>query len=226
MLIRDVSDLRRRDRLLLSKDATIREVHHRVKNNLQTISSLLRLQARRTESPEGRTAIEESVRRIRSIALVHETLSRAPGEQVTFDEIVRPLVHLVEEGLLSDDRPVHVEVKGEAGELPAQVATPLAVVLTELLQNAVDHAFAHDPVEPGLVLVELENDGTELTVRVHDNGVGLPEGFTIDDSGGLGLTIVRSLVTSEMAGTIEMYSDGGAVVELRIPARPAPPVET
>ena len=95
VLLRDVSELRRRDRLLISKDATIREVHHRVKNNLQTISALLRLQGRRMESPEAITAIEESVRRIRSIALVHETLSRASGEEVEFNEIVRPLARMV-----------------------------------------------------------------------------------------------------------------------------------
>ena len=225
VLIRDVSDLRRRDRMLLSKDATIREVHHRVKNNLQTISSLLRLQARRTESKEGRAAIEESVRRIRSIALVHETLSRAPGEQVTFDEIVRPLVRMVEEGLLSDERPVHVEVRGEAGELPAQVATPLAVVLTELLQNAVDHGFGDDPVEAGFVSIELKNDGDELIVIVHDTGVGLPPGFSLEGTSGLGLTIVRALVQTEMAGTIAMQSEVGTTVELRIPVRqPSSPV--
>src|SRR3546814_12845169 len=84
----DIADLRRRERLLLSKDATIREIHHRVKNNLQTISSLLRLQARRFASPEAKLAIEESVRRIRSIALVHETLSREAGDDVAFIEIV------------------------------------------------------------------------------------------------------------------------------------------
>jgi two-component sensor histidine kinase len=99
------------------------------------------------------------------------------------------------------------------------VATPLAVVLTELLQNAVDHGFGDDPVEPGFVAIELKNDGDELIVEVHDNGLGLPAGFTLEDSGGLGLTIVRALVTSELDGTIAMRSDGGTVVELRIPVR-------
>src|SRR5207302_67420 len=94
VLLRDISELRRRDRLLVSKDATIREIHHRVKNNLQTISSLLRLQGRRLESPEGRTALRESERRIRSIAIVHEILSREAGDQVPFDEIVRSLVRM------------------------------------------------------------------------------------------------------------------------------------
>ena len=95
--MRDVSDLRRRDRMLLSKDATIREIHHRVKNNLQTIASLLRLQGRRLQSPEARAALAESERRIRSIAIVHETLSRDAGDVVRFNEIVRPLARLVED---------------------------------------------------------------------------------------------------------------------------------
>jgi two-component sensor histidine kinase len=121
VLLRDVSELRRRDRLLISKDATIREVHHRVKNNLQTISALLRLQGRRLESQEAIAAIEESVRRIRSIALVHETLSRASGDEVEFNAIVRPLARMVEEGLLSPEHPVRITVEGDAGELRAEV---------------------------------------------------------------------------------------------------------
>src|SRR5690606_14892627 len=133
LLTRDISDLRRRDRLLVSKDATIREIHHRVKNNLQTISSLLRLQSRRFQSQEAKLAIEEAVRRIRSIALVHETLSREAGDDVAFIEIVRPLVRMVEDGMSSPDRPVHFEVRGDAGVLPAEIATPASVVLNELL---------------------------------------------------------------------------------------------
>ncbi len=141
VLLRDISELRRRDRLLVSKDATIREIHHRVKNNLQTISSLLRLQGRRLSSPEAKAAIEESVRRIRSIALVHEILSHEAGDDVPFVDIARPLVRMVEEGLLSPDHPIDIKITGDAGNLPATVATPLAVVLNELLQNVVDHAY-------------------------------------------------------------------------------------
>ena len=144
MLLRDVTELRRRDRLLLSKDATIREVHHRVKNNLQTTSSLLRLQARRLPAGEGRTALNEAERRIRTIALVHEVLSRDPVEQVAFTDIVRPLVRMAEDGLSSSERAVTFEIVGDPGELPAEMATPLAVVLNELLQNAAEHAFPAD----------------------------------------------------------------------------------
>jgi len=230
LLTRDISELRRRDRLLLSKDATIREIHHRVKNNLQTISSLLRLQARRFESPEAKTAIEESVRRIRSIALVHETLSREAGDDVAFIEIVRPLVRMVEDGMSSDDRPVRFHVEGDAGILPAQVATPASVVLNELLQNAIDHAFPEDldlQAAPGSVTVSLSNDGEQLRAIVADDGVGIPEGFVLGSATGLGLSIVRTLVTSELTGTISLHrGDGppdrpGTVVELVIPVQAA-----
>lgn len=211
LLLRDVTELRRRDRLLLSKDAAIREIHHRVKNNLQTISSLLRLQARRLTSDDAKAAVNESVRRIRTIALVHETLSRDPGEDVAFIEIVRPLVRLAEETLQSPDRPVRFATQGDGGRLPATIATPLSVVLTELLQNAVDHGFAErprsgddDPLPLGTVVVQLANDGRELHVRVIDDGRGLANGFRLDEATGLGLSIVRTLVTTELGGVIEM----------------------
>ena len=232
LLLRDVSELRRRDRLLLTKDATIREIHHRVKNNLQTISSLLRLQARRLDSAEAKEAVGESVRRIRTIALVHETLSREPGEDISFIEIVRPLMRLVEEGLQSADRPVRFVVKGDGGRLPATIATPLSVVILELLQNAVDHGFPEGSTG-GSVVVALSHDEDALSVKVVNDGIGLSPTFDFAHATGLGLSIVRTLVTTELAGSIAMRAgvqaegdevgirgmvDGqGTVVELRVP---------
>jgi two-component sensor histidine kinase len=222
VLVRDISELRRRDRLLLSKDATIREIHHRVKNNLQTISSLLHLQGRRLESQEARDAVQESVRRIESIAVVHETLAQEIGDKVAFLDVLRPLIRMVEEGLSSPDRPVRFHVAGEAGVLPAEVVTPLAVVVTELLQNAVEHAYpTTSERRVGHVLVELGRDGGTVRVRVVDDGVGVPEDFSLD-AGGLGLTIVRTLLESDLGGTIEMRRRAGApgtFVELRVPVR-------
>jgi two-component system, sensor histidine kinase PdtaS len=207
LLVRDVTELRKRDRLLLSKDATIREIHHRVKNNLQTISSLLRLQARRLSNPEAKAAVSESVRRIRTIALVHEALSREPGDDVTFIEIVRPLLRLAEEGLQSPDRPVRFTVKGDGGRVPANVATPLSVVLTELLQNAVDHGFPEGS-GGGEVVVRLDNDDTRMAIKVVDNGHGVEPDFELEAATGLGLSIVRTLVTTELNGSIEMRPVG------------------
>jgi two-component sensor histidine kinase len=221
VLMRDVTDLRRRDRLLLSKDATIREIHHRVKNNLQTIAALLRLQGRRLKSPEAQEAIEESERRIRSIAIVHETLSREPGDEVRFDDIVQPLVRVVAETVTGPDRDLRLAVEGDAGMLPGDLATPLAVVLNELMQNAVDHAFTGvDGRTSGTISVQLARSDGQLVVDVVDDGVGLPPGFTVEQSGGLGLSIVHTLVTSELGGTIELRSDAGTRVHLTVPLRP------
>jgi two-component sensor histidine kinase len=203
LLLRDVTEVRKRDRLLLSKDATIREIHHRVKNNLQTISSLLRLQGRRLNSEEAKAAVAESVRRIRTIALVHETLSREPGDDVAFLEIVRPLLRLAEEGLQSPDRPVRFTVQGDGGRLPSTVATPLSVVLTELLQNAVDHGFPEGS-SGGDVVVVLNNVDHQLSIRVVNDGRPLDPVFELNQATGLGLSIVRTLVTTELDGTITM----------------------
>ncbi len=224
LLVRDVTELRRRDELLRSKDATIQEIHHRVKNNLQTISSLLRLQGRRLESPEAKAAVEESVRRIRTIALVHETLSREAADAVPFVEILRPLLRMVEEGLASPDRPVRFAVRGDLGRLPATVATPLAVVLTELFQNVVDHAHRSLPAPvAGHVVVELSSDDHGVRVRVVDDGVGVPADFSVDASTGLGLSIVRALVTGELGGTLRLERGDsvgdrpGTVAEVSVP---------
>jgi two-component sensor histidine kinase len=222
VLMRDVSDLRRRDRLLLSKDAAIREVHHRVKNNLQTISSLLRLQSRRMPTGEPRHALEEAERRVRSIAVVHEILSRDTADEVDFNDILPSLLRMAED-LGRDDRQVRVTYQGEAGELHASVATPLAVVITELLQNAAEHAWPDGPegadgADRALqVDVELHRTATELRVTVRDNGIGLPPGFSIDNTSSLGLSIVRNLVGTQMGGRIFMHSDDGTVVEVVIP---------
>ncbi|MGH9153537.1 MAG: sensor histidine kinase, partial [Acidimicrobiales bacterium] len=220
VLLRDVTDLRRRDRLLVSKDATIREVHHRVKNNLQTISSLLRLQARRLPEGEGRAALAEAERRIRSIALVHEILSRDPSQQVPFNEILDPLLRMAKEVAVSPGGPISFSATGEPGQLPAELATPLAVVINELLQNAAEHAFPPDQFGEGRtrrVEVRLNHAGPDLVVEVCDNGRGLPPGFSVERTATLGLSIVRNLVTGQLGGSIRMRSDGGTVVELRLP---------
>jgi two-component sensor histidine kinase len=222
MLLRDVTDLRRRDRMLLSKDATIREIHHRVKNNLQTIAALLRLQGRRLHSREAQAAIEESERRIRSIAIVHETLSRDAGDVVRFDEIVKPLVRVVEETVSGTDSDLKLSVEGDAGMLPGDLATPLAVVLNELMQNAVDHAFRRENGSlHGSLTVHLAREDGALLVDVVDDGVGLPPDFSLDGGGGLGLSIVQTLVTSELNGSLDLESEpgGGTRVHLRIPLR-------
>lgn len=220
VLLRDISELRRRDRMLLSKDATIREVHHRVKNNLQTISSLLRLQARRLSSTDGQAALREAERRIRSIAVVHEILSREIGDQVSFPEIVSAIVKLAEESILPDC-PVRIEVSGSAKDLDAGVATPLALVIAELLQNSIEHGFVGSKViesgESGLIEIYLDQKDESIDMVLSDNGVGFPPDFDIGRTSSLGLLIVTDIVESQLGGTMTIGNDNGSKITLSIP---------
>jgi two-component sensor histidine kinase len=210
-LVRDVSELRERERLISVKDAAIREVHHRVKNNLQTIASLLRLQGRRLDSAEAKAALEESVLRIGSIALVHETLSEDTSGAVEFADVARRIAGMVAEGLLPSENRIAIEVRGRAGALPSSLATPLAVTLTELLQNALEHGFSDG--RPGTVTVQLRQDERAVAMSVCDDGVGIAPGSI---GGRLGLHIVRSL-TAELGGRLELTSNGGTRAEVRLP---------
>ncbi len=207
-MVRDVSDLKVLNRQVLNKEAAVREVHHRIKNNLQTISSLLRLQSRRSEQDETIQALMEAERRVRSIAVVHEVLSREPGEEVVFDEIVRALVDLVEDSVLVQT-PVELVVNGSLGTLSTDLAIPFAVALAELLTNAVEHAFSDgssSDEQTGLVTLQLDHDEHTAVAEVRDNGKGLSPEFSLEKPTSLGLSIVRDLVQTQLHGTIEMKS--------------------
>jgi two-component sensor histidine kinase len=212
-LARDISEVRQKERVISVKDATIREIHHRVKNNLQTIASLLRLQGRRLNSEEAKEALRESVLRIGSIALVHETLSEHPSDAAEFGEVARRIGRMVSEGLVLPGHSIEIKVSGTAGPVGADLATPLAVTLTELLQNSIEHAF---PDGSGTIAVEISRAAREVVVVVRDDG----RGFDADALGGgrLGLQIVRSLI-EELGGTFAITSQGGTRVELRVPVR-------
>ena len=219
VLVRDVSDLRRRDRELVTKDATIREIHHRVKNNLQTVAALLRLQARRIDSDSAKSALEEAVRRVGSIAIVHETLSQAVEESVEFDDIADRLGAMVTEVSAHSDR-VRVKRDGSFGVLPSASATALAMVLTELLQNAVEHGYPESADRrAGDIRLGVRRLVGRLRVTVDDDGVGLPEGFTLDGSTNLGLSIVRTLIESELGGQLELgpAPSGGTRATVDVP---------
>ena len=212
VLVRDVTEVRRRDRALMTKDATIREIHHRVKNNLQTVAALLRLQARRVDIPEAKAALEESVRRVASIALVHETLSMSSDEAVEFDGIVDRVADRRDRGRRPRRCRCGCAARASFGVLPAEIATSLVMVLNELLLNAVEHGFPRQrPRRRG--------EARAVAVRpTGGGGLGAPvpqaaarhgrrqrpgpaDGFDADEGGRLGLQIVRALATGELRGT-------------------------
>jgi two-component sensor histidine kinase len=214
VLLQNVTELRRRERELVTKDATIREIHHRVKNNLQTVSALLRLQSRRIEDPAASAALNEAVRRIASIALVHETLSSGTEASVAFDDV---LTRLVTHALDLSPRMGELEIShtGALGALDPKVATPLSLVVTELIHNALEHGLEKSGTK---LTIESARLGENAMITIIDDGVGLPDGFSIVQSSNLGLQIVRTLTENELRGTIDLVrTERGTEAQLRFP---------
>ena len=216
VLVEDLTEARRREREIMVKQATIREVHHRVKNNLQTIASLLRVHARRTTSDEARKALADATDRVTSMAVVHDLLAGSDEERVDFAQAARTVVDLVRRGLVGEESRVAVSVSGATGQVDARTATSLALTIAELVHNALEHAFA--PGAEGSVALALQRRPGELELTVSDDGSGLPAGFDPGSDSNLGLAIVRALVEDDLRGTLRMSGGpGGTVVTVRVP---------
>jgi two-component sensor histidine kinase len=188
-----------------------------VKNNLQTVAALLRLQSRRLDSASGRAALDEAVRRVAAIAVVHETLSQSFDESVEFDAVVDQLARLITDVGGRGDA-VRIVREGSFGMLSSEAATPLAMVVTELMQNAVEHAYPEG--RAGRIVVRSRRADATLQVDIVDDGVGLPAGFDLAESRSLGLSIVETLVT-ELGGSIGFggppTGHTGTAVRLELP---------
>jgi two-component sensor histidine kinase len=222
LLCRDVSELRRREQELVSKDATIREIHHRVKNNLQTVAALLRMQSRRMTSDEAKEGLAQAMRRVETIARVHESLSHGLSQTVDFDDLIARQFHMAAEIATSDQR-IETILEGRFGFLPSDYATPLALVINELVANAVEHGFAQRHQGTVRMAAQRITEGDEsdrLIVTITDDGAGYTESASQAHSrvksSGLGTQIVRTLVRSELGGSIEWAprTGGGTVVTL------------
>ena len=199
VLIHNITELRNRDKALITKDATIKEIHHRVKNNLQTVSALLRLQSRRVEDPVASAALAEAVRRVASIALVHETLSNQSAETVEFDQVFD---QIIKNAVELNPRSIEFKKIGNFGSFDSKIATALSLVITELIHNALEHGLS----ETGnLLQVEVKIEGNQYSVTVSDNGSGLPDNFDIEKSSNLGLQIANTLTKNELNGNIKLF---------------------
>jgi two-component sensor histidine kinase len=214
VLIQNVTELRRRERVIVTKDVTIKEIHHRVKNNLQTVSALLRLQARRIEDPNATAALDEAVRRIASIALVHETLSTSSEASVAFDQVLDSLItHALDLSPRMSD--LKITRVGEISSLDPRIATPLALVVTELIHNALEHGLAE---QGSGIQISIERSSAQCVIEISDDGVGLPSDFDMSTSSNLGLQIVRTLTENELRGSIGLKSTkAGTTARLTFP---------
>jgi two-component system, sensor histidine kinase PdtaS len=210
VLSRDVTELRHQEQELLTKDATIREIHHRVKNNLQTVASLLRIQARRSHSDDARESLTQAMRRVAAIAVVHDTLSEGLSQNVDFDAVFERVLLLIAEISSTHNAKVHPKFSGSFGELPSAYATPLSLALTELVTNAIEHGLNG---REGNVEITAERTDETLSVRVRDTGAGMPEGKV---GSGLGTQIVRTLIQGELGGTIDWHTMVGSGTEVTI----------
>jgi len=202
VLVHNITELRNRDKALLTKDATIKEIHHRVKNNLQTVSALLRLQSRRVEDPTASAALAEAVRRVASIALVHETLSNQSSESVEFDQVFDQIINNAFELI---PRKIEFKKIGVFGSFDSKIATALSLVVTELIHNAIEHGLSENG---DVLIIEIDKENNRYTVTVSDNGAGLPDNFNLEQSSNLGLQIANTLTKNELNGSINLFRNG------------------
>jgi len=221
LTIHDATEVRRKERDLRIKTAMIQEIHHRVKNNLQTIAALLRLQARRSDSEEVQQILQTTINRILSIAVVHEFLAQGEGRPINMEDVARQVVHQLIRSILAPELQIQLNLFSDEIYLPAQQATACALVINELIQNALEHGFAGQ--DSGIVVVHLRDQGSKVLVEVWDDGIGLPPDFDIQRDGSLGLRIVHTLVEEDLKGTLQFHgSDKGVRAIVTFPKAPLP----
>jgi two-component sensor histidine kinase len=202
---------------LAVKAVVVQEMHHRVKNNLQNIAMLLRLQLGDARAAGARQALTESINRILSIAAVHELLSREGLRWVDVEEMAWSVARSVAQNMSAGERGIEVVVTGTQVSIPSQPATALALIINELIQNALEHAFQGRP--RGQVEVNIDSAGDHILLQVVDDGIGLPPAFDPQAGGNLGLELVRTLARDDLNGEFDMTSNKGTRAEVRIPVR-------
>ena len=218
LLVHDATEARRKERELEVKSAIIREIHHRVKNNLQVVAALLRIQGRRSVHKETRRALQEAVQRIFSVAIVHEFLSEADARIINIRELTQRIITQTQQGILGPSQHIQLRLEGPNLYLPAQQATTCALIINELIQNAVEHAF--DQVSRGTITIQLSEKDNIVEIYIVDEGQGLPAGFNIDEAESLGLQIVRTLVQDDLEGEFQLRNGKGTKALIRFSRQP------
>ena len=216
IVIQDVTDEVRKEQELKIKTAMIQEIHHRVKNNLHTIAALLRLQARRTSSPEVANLLRQTIHRILSVAVVHEFLSHDESAIINIHEVSNRILSEITRGILDPEKRIKLVLEGDSSFLlPAQQATSCALIINELLQNAVEHGFADR--DEGTVSIRLCENGDSMMIEIRDDGRGLPPDFEQQRRHSLGLQIVETLVRGDLRGEFQLRNGNGVVAQVSFP---------
>lgn len=217
VILQDITELHKKDEELLIKSAVIKEIHHRVKNNLQTIVSLLRLQERRTESSEAKSVLQDCIGRVNSIAVVHEYLSQQGDGMIDVGKVAKSIYQALVSSMLNSDFVLETDFATDSVLLPSEKATSIALILNELLQNAIEHAFAGRT--NGKLTVRFNDSGSCYELLIADNGVGLPPNFSWQQSSSLGLKIIKTMAEADLKGSFALVplADGGVQASVIIP---------
>lgn len=217
VILQDITELHKKDEELLIKSAVIKEIHHRVKNNLQTIVSLLRLQERRTESSEAKSILQDCIGRVNSIAVVHEYLSQQGDGMIDVGKVAKSIYQALVSSMLNSDFVLETDFATDNVLLPSEKATSIALILNELLQNAIEHAFAGRT--NGKLTVRFNDSGSYYELLIADNGVGLPPDFSWQQSSSLGLKIIKTMAEADLKGSFALVplADGGVQASVIIP---------
>jgi two-component sensor histidine kinase len=208
IMVHDATEERRKRQELEVKTTMIQEVHHRVKNNLQTIAAVLRMQARRAEDGGTQQALKEAINRILSVAVIHEFLSLDERQVINVRDVCQRIVAQTRQ-VLVPGQVIEFAVEGPAIYLPSQQATACALVINELVQNALEHGFGDK--KRGSVIVTLTDSGDSVQVDIWDDGDPLPADFSLDVPTSLGLQIVRTLVQGDLHGQVKLENSAGGV---------------
>lgn len=204
LIMVDVTELKKRDQQLLVKSAVIKEIHHRVKNNLQTIASLLRIQARKSKYQETKNVLRDCINQILSISVVHEFLSQQNQDNININTVARNIFELMIKNMTDPELGIQTEFNGEDIILSSERANTISLVINEITQNAIEHAFTAG-ADAKLCMSVYAQDGN-VVVELQDNGRGLPTGFCIENSESMGLQIVKTLVEQDLKGSFSLSS--------------------
>ncbi|QXM07369.1 sensor histidine kinase [Crassaminicella indica] len=208
IFIKDITDMRKKEKELILKSVAIKEIHHRVKNNLQTIASLLRLQSRRIENQEFKNILNESINRILSIAATHEILAQQGIDHVDIKKVISKIIDGMQKGYLSKEKSIDMEIIGDELRVDSDKATDISLIINELIQNSIQYAF--EDQAKGKITVYIQKGELYSRITVVDNGKGFD--YECVNPNSLGLNIVKSIVTDKLGGRMNIQSDSNGTI--------------
>ena len=200
LFIKDITEIKVKEKELVLKSVVIKEIHHRVKNNLQTIASLLRIQARKTDDQAVKAAFSDSINRILSISVTHELLAQNGLDELAIKEVINKILKNSVRENLGGRLKLKIDVIGDNFEINSDKATTIALIVNELVENCIKHAFKNR--DKGQITVKVTRGEMKSRISIKDDGTGMDEKDF--DKGSIGLQIVKSLVKEKLYGNLEL----------------------